>query len=154
MVEAVYQWLKVVFICLSYLGTITRTNIKWESDNNLDTYCIGLYVVWNILVWDIQVKLVTSVEGDLKAPFSIATIPRRRGGHYSIPWIAPLYHWSLSYNAECKEKRHQVPFFKSSVWLDLGLNSGLPDHGWTLHSLCQWPRIRLTVPDVPKWSSI
>ena len=31
------------------------------------------------------------VEGDLKAPFSIATTPRCRGGHYSIPWIAPLY---------------------------------------------------------------
>ena len=38
-----------------------------------------------------KVKLATIVEGDLKAPFSIATTPRRRGGRYSIPWIAPLY---------------------------------------------------------------
>ena len=30
------------------------------------------------------------VEGDPKAPFSIATTPRR-GGLYSYPWFAPLY---------------------------------------------------------------
>ena len=36
-------------------------------------------------------KLVTLVEGDPKAPFSIATTPRCRGGHYSIPWITRLY---------------------------------------------------------------
>ena len=38
-----------------------------------------------------KVKLATIVEGDLKAPFSIATTPRCRGGSFSIPWIAPLY---------------------------------------------------------------
>ena len=47
-------------------------------------------------------KWVTVVEGDLKAPFSIAITPSCKGGHYSIPWIAPLY----PYKAE-----HQVPFF-------------------------------------------
>ena len=36
-------------------------------------------------------KLATIVEGDPKAPFSIATTPRCRGGRNSIPWIAPLY---------------------------------------------------------------
>ena len=29
-------------------------------------------------------------EGNPKAPFSIATTPRYRGGHYSFPWIPPL----------------------------------------------------------------
>ena len=43
-------------------------------------------------------KMVTLVEGDQKTPFSIATY---RGGRYSIPWIAPLYPWSLPCNAEC-----------------------------------------------------
>ena len=33
------------------------------------------------------------VEGDQKDPFSIATTLRCRGGHYSFPWIAPLYPW-------------------------------------------------------------
>ena len=41
------------------------------------------------------------VEGDPKAPFSIATTPRSRGGRYSFPWIAPLYLWSVPYNAVC-----------------------------------------------------
>ena len=31
-------------------------------------------------------KLATLVEGDLKAPFSIATTPRYKEGQYSIPW--------------------------------------------------------------------
>ena len=38
-----------------------------------------------------KVSLVTVVDGDQKAPFSITTTPRRRGGRYSFPWIAPLY---------------------------------------------------------------
>ena len=37
------------------------------------------------------VKLVAVVEGDQKAPFSIATTPKCQGGHHSFPWIAPLY---------------------------------------------------------------
>ena len=40
---------------------------------------------------DIKRKLATVVKGDLKGPLSIATTPRCRGGHYSIPWIVPLY---------------------------------------------------------------
>ena len=36
-------------------------------------------------------KLATLLEGDPKAPFSIATTPRCRGGRYSFPLIAPLY---------------------------------------------------------------
>ena len=35
--------------------------------------------------------LVILCKGDPKAPFSIATTLRCRGGRYSIPWIAPLY---------------------------------------------------------------
>ena len=35
-------------------------------------------------------KLATEVEGDQKAPFSIATTLRYWGGRYSFPWIAPL----------------------------------------------------------------
>ena len=79
-----------------------------------------------------KVKLATLVEGDLKAPFSITTTPGCRGGHYSIPWIAPFYPWSLLYNTECKARRYQVPFFEFLVWLVLGLNPGLLDHWWTL----------------------
>ena len=36
--------------------------------------------------------MATIVEGDSKAPFSIATTPRCRGGRYSFPW---LLHFTL-----------------------------------------------------------
>ena len=48
-----------------------------------------------------KVKLATLVEGLPKVPFSIAYTLRCRVGRYFIPWIAPLYPWSLPYNAEC-----------------------------------------------------
>ena len=35
--------------------------------------------------------LATLVEGDPKAPVSIETTLRCRGGRYSISWTAPLY---------------------------------------------------------------
>ena len=44
---------------------------------------------------------MTLIEGDPKAPFSISTTMRGRGGRYSIPWISPPYPRSLPYNAEC-----------------------------------------------------
>ena len=44
----------------------------------------------NIILFTHIKKLATIVEGDPKAPFSIATTPRCRGGRYSIPRIAPL----------------------------------------------------------------
>ena len=69
----------------------------------------------------IVVKLVTFCRGWLAAFFSLATIPRSKGGRYSVPWIAPVFPWSLPYNCECKARQHQVPFFESLVWLDLGL---------------------------------
>ena len=42
--------------------------------------------------------LATVVEGDPKAPFSIATTPKCRGERYSFPWIGPPY--SLPYVAD------------------------------------------------------
>ena len=38
-----------------------------------------------------SVNLTTIVEGDLKAPFSIATTLSCWKGRYCFPWIAPLY---------------------------------------------------------------
>ena len=48
-----------------------------------------------------KVKLATVVEGDQKAPFSIATTPRCRGGRYYFPWIAQLYPSFVPCIAEC-----------------------------------------------------
>ena len=53
--------------------------------------CVCVYIYIYIYMYISKVKLATIVEGDPKAPFSIATTPRCRGGRYSIPRIAPLY---------------------------------------------------------------
>ena len=45
--------------------------------------------------------MATVVEGDPKAPFSIATTPRCRRERYSFPWIAPLYPRSCNDRANC-----------------------------------------------------
>ena len=50
-----------------------------------------VYIYRCIYTYISKVKLATIVESDPKAPFSIATTPRCRGGRYSIPRIAPLY---------------------------------------------------------------
>ena len=62
------------------------------------------------LIMITKVKLSPLVEGDQKAPFSIATTPRDRGGYYSFPWIAPLYPRYVLYIAEFYARRYQVPF--------------------------------------------
>ena len=51
-----------------------------------------------------KVKLATVVEGDQKAPFSIATALKGRGGRYSFPWIALLYPWYIPYIASVKQR--------------------------------------------------
>ena len=79
--------------------------------------------------------LATLVKGDSKDPFSIAITPRCIGGCYSIPWIAPLY----PYNAEYWARWHQVSFFESLVWPDLGLKPSFTDHWQTLYTFGQWP---------------
>ena len=45
--------------------------------------------LYNIYI-KVKVKSATGIEGDQKAPFSIATTPRCRRERYSFPWIAPL----------------------------------------------------------------
>ena len=94
--------------------------------------------------------------GDLKAPFPIATTPKCRGGHYSFLWIVPLCPWYIPYNAECKARQHQVPFFESLVWLDMGLNPGLQAHWWKLQLLGQWRRYICTiiVYNLPKLNTL
>ena len=54
-----------------------------------------------MLIYKVKVKLVTLVEGDPKAPFSIATTLKCRDGRYSFPWIALHYPGCVPYNAEC-----------------------------------------------------
>ena len=65
-------------------------------------------------------KLATVVEGDQKAPFSIATTPRCRGGRYSFPWITPLYPWYVPYIAEYWASIEQggIMYHFKNLWYD------------------------------------
>ena len=76
--------------------------VSLTGDNTNGNECYLLYhTSGNFFFVISKVKLATIVEDDPKAPFSIATTPRCRGGRYSIPRIAPLYPWTVPYNAEC-----------------------------------------------------
>ena len=62
-----------------------------RSSNSVTVAVVVVLVFAAVVFVVVKVKLATIVEGDPKAPFSIATTPRCRGGRYSIPRIAPLY---------------------------------------------------------------
>ena len=92
-------------LTIRLFSIISRTLIREGSLSHLCRDAVGVFYSPSWLgskeILPNIVKLVTVVEGDPKAPFSIATTPRRRGGHYSFPWIAPLYPWYVLYIAEC-----------------------------------------------------
>ena len=64
----------------------------------------------------IKVKLATIVEGNLKAPFSIATTPRCRGGRYSFPG---LLHFTLDPHVMLSVKQGGIKYHFKSLWYDL-----------------------------------
>ena len=126
-------WFYYIWLKASKYQLFLSNNLKKEREQNQQKRFERLLLCFsNETPWKLD-------EGDPKAPFSIATTPRCREECYSIPWIAPLYPWSLPYNAECWARWHQLLFFESLVWFNLGLNPGLPDHWWTPYSLGQWP---------------
>ena len=62
-------------------------------------------------------KLATVVEGDSKAPFSIATTPRSRGGATPFPG---LLHFTLDmYLIMMSVKQGSIKFHFLSLWYDL-----------------------------------
>ena len=59
---------------------------------------------------------MTLVEGNPKAPFSIATTSMCRGGRYSFPWIAPL---NLDpYLLMLSVKQGSIKYHFLSLWYD------------------------------------
>ena len=76
--------------------------------------------------------MATVVEGDLKAPFSIATTQRCREG--TTPSLG-LLHFTLDmYLIMLSVKQGGIKYHFLSLWYDaiLGLNPGLPCHWQTL----------------------
>ena len=64
----------------------------------------------------LKVKLATVVEGDLKAPFLIATTPRCWGGHIHLPG---LLHFTLDpYLIMLSVKQGGIKYHFLSLWYD------------------------------------
>ena len=75
------------------------------------TKAVGFYVV--IIK---KVKFATIVEGNPKAPFSIATTPMCRGGRYSFPGL--LYFTLDPYLIMLSAKQGSIKYHFLSLWYD------------------------------------
>ena len=80
----------ILYACIYIFCVVVSKDFFHEDDINF-SYRVS------------KLKLATVVEGDQKAPFSIATTLRCRGG-------APFYPWYASHIAECLARRYQVLF--------------------------------------------
>ena len=88
---------------------------------------------------EVKKKLATFVEGNSKAPFSIATAPRCWEGRYSTLPLTLLHFTLDAYLIMLSVKQGSINYHFLSLWyeIDVGLNPGLPDHWRTLYSLGQ-----------------
>ena len=125
-----FLWDKMIFTLNQFQTKQSHIYKEKILKKNYFTFSLYLFNDFRIYIY-----IYISKVGDQKAPFSIATTPTCRGGRYSLPWIAPLYPWYVPYIAECKARRYQVLFLKSSVWRDMGLHPGTPNHWRTLYPL-------------------
>ena len=94
--------------------------------------------------------MATVVEGDQKAPFSIATTPRCRGECLllsldcsTLPLIRTLYCWVLS-------KEASSTILKVFGMTRPGIEPCLPDHWRTLYPLGQWAGVASWLECSPK----
>ena len=77
-------------------------------------HIVGFFSI--IYLYISKVKLATIVESDPKAPLSIATSPRCKGGRYSFPW---LLHFTLDpYLIMLSVKQGGIKYHFLSLWYD------------------------------------
>ena len=72
------------------LNQQTRLDDKLLS-NLYGANMLGLQIYNNLHLKEKKIIYIKKKVGDPKVPFSIATTSRCREGHYSFPWVAPLY---------------------------------------------------------------
>ena len=82
MIKVFLTLIKMIILIHPWLGNLF---CHWSNFNQLFECPFVLFPSTKS-----RVKFATLVEGYPKAPFSIATTPRCRGGRHSVPWIAPL----------------------------------------------------------------
>ena len=95
-----------IIVSLRPFNITAYCKTQYSRIYNYLTYFFELYLIETMAIYEnilikYKSKLATLVEGDPKAPFSIATTPRCSGGRNSILWLAPLYPLSVPDNAEC-----------------------------------------------------
>ena len=87
-ISIIFRKLSVVLTLLNYFHNIWRLYIHIYIYIYIYVcVCVCVCVCVFVCVYIHIKKLATIVEGDLKAPFSIATTPRCRGGRYSFPGL-------------------------------------------------------------------
>ena len=75
-----------------------------------------IILIYDFKIFSSKVKLATIVEGNPKAPFSIATTPRCRGGRYSFPGL--LYFTLDPYLIMLSVKQGGIKYHYLSLWYD------------------------------------
>ena len=89
-----WRTVSTIFLHWTFISISKNPTTSWYNVSH-NSWLVEVHL--NI----VSCKSVTVVEGERKAPFSIVTAPKRRGGRYSFPWIATLYPWYVPYIAEC-----------------------------------------------------
>ena len=81
--------------------------------------CVVLMLNERVNNYITYISWLTVVDGDLKAPLSIATAPWCRGRRFSFSWISPLT-LIRSLDVGCFTRSYQVPFLfyfrYDSIW--------------------------------------
>ena len=90
-------------------------------------------------------KVATFVEGDPKAPISIATTPRCRGRRYSIPG---LLHFTFDpYLIMLSDKQGGIKYHFLSLWYDsTGIEAWSP--GPLANTRLIWPIVQLEISEI------
>ena len=95
-------WYLYIYVLMIIHQALLEINMVPLIDSQFElfwTHCLWTFyfILYYIYIYKIQVG---NCSRGWPKGFTIATTPRCRRGRYSIPWIAPLYPWSVSYNAE------------------------------------------------------
>ena len=98
---------------------IYNKNLKYMNRYVHTVKITHMYMVFTKLSlnWHSYISWSTVVKGDLKAPFSIATTSRYRGGRYFFLWIVPLtfdLHLII-----LSVKLGSIKYHLLSLWYDL-----------------------------------
>ena len=76
--------------------------------------------------------------GEPKASFSIATTLKCGRRCYSFPWIAPLYPWSIPYNAEWTQVSRTIGEHSNHHAITNGLGDRGSIPGWVIPKTQKW----------------